>query len=106
MQFTDDEIETIKSIINEWGCDCTDTDSNKVQELRYKLGLDKRPTPEEIEAYKRRMKEWRDSLEGKEFVAIANMHNKYLEDIANDLIKQPEILYGTLRIKLPNDFKE
>jgi hypothetical protein len=48
IQFTDDEIDTIKSIINEWGSDCPGTDYEKVKELEYKLGLSVRPTPEEI----------------------------------------------------------
>lgn len=106
MQFTDDEIETIKNIINEHGCDYPDTDSNKIQELRYKLGMDNRPTSEEITAYELRMKQWRESDSGKLFKEIMSSHNHLLDDIVKDLTKPVEILFGSIRIKLPNDFNK
>ncbi len=106
MQFTDDEIETIKSIILEHGCDCPGTDSDKVKELEYKLGLSIRPTPEELAAHEKRMQEWRESDSGKAFVQALSYHNHLLEDISGT----PDVLFGSmkigsqLRIRLPNDY--
>lgn len=51
IQFTDDEIETIKELICDWGSHCPSTDSDKVKELEYKLGLAVRPTAEELADY-------------------------------------------------------
>lgn len=99
IQFTDDEIETIKSIINEWGSDCPGTDVEKVKELEYKLGLSIRPTPEEIAERERKRKEWAESPTGKLLTELF------------ELYKGPDILYGSkelvgsnLRINLPNDY--
>ncbi len=108
MQFNDDEIETIKEIIREWGSDCPDTDYEKVKELEYKLGISVRPTAEEIAEQERRRKEWAESPFGKEMSKILNASNYLL----NDIYKDVDILFGetnfkigsTLRIRLPNAY--
>ena len=110
-QFTDDEIETIKSLISEWGSDCPDTDSDKVQELRYKLGLSIRPTTEEIAAREKRYDEIRNSPYGKQMAEIMSASNQYLEKMAEDILG-PNVLFdktdfkigSTLRIKMPTDY--
>lgn len=110
IQFTDDEIETIKSVLQEWGSDCPDTDGEKVQELRYKLGLEKRPTPEQIAEWDRKRKEWAESESGILFSKIMASADNYLEQIAKNLQATPDILYdvteigASLRIRLPNDY--
>lgn len=75
MQFTDDEIETIKDIINEHGSDCPGTDYDKVQELKYKLELDKRSTPEEVAEQEKRRKEFAESDLGKLTIARFERNN-------------------------------
>lgn len=106
--FTDDEIETIKSIISEHGSDCPGTDSDKVLELEYKLGLSVRPTAEEIAEQERKRKEWAESPYGKQMTEILNASNYLISDIYTNV----DVLFGvkdfkigsTLRIRLPNDY--
>lgn len=110
-QFTDDEIETIKSLICNHGSDCPGTDYQKVLELSYKLGLEQRPTPEELEAEEKRNKEFRESELGKrlaELFTITNvqsekLYNRIIED--NIFCKNIQWPIGSeLKIKLPNDY--
>lgn len=115
-QFTDDEIETVKEIICEHGSDCPSTDWEKVQELKYRLGLEKRPTPEELAEIERRRKEFAESATGKIFAELMAQTN---ENIAAQLLEQEKqnIFFAgeqwdkenfkigsTLRIKLPIDY--
>lgn len=114
MQFTDDEIETIKSIINEYGSDCPYTDYDKVKELKYKLGLSKRPTPEEIAEKERKQKEFNESPQGKLIAEMVARQN----DLITAQLLSPNIFIdqhlwdnenfkigSTLRIKLPKDYQ-
>jgi hypothetical protein len=111
MQFTDDEIETIKSIICDWGSGFLDTDSDKVKELEYKLGLSVRPTPEEIAERERRYEEIRNSSYAKMIAELMSHTNNYLtKSIFSHILKpspfdETNFKIGTnLRIKLPNDY--
>lgn len=84
IEFTNDEIDTIKELLCDWGLDCPGTDSDKVQELKYKLGLEKRPTPEELAEKERRYKEFADSPIGKQMTALMNQSNKIALNLIND----------------------
>lgn len=107
MQFTDDEIETIKDIIIDWGSDCPNADSDKVKELEYKLGLAVRPTAEEIAEQEKRRKEFAETPYGKQMAELFKMANNLMPDV----YKTPSILVGsekigsTLRIILPTDYQ-
>lgn len=108
MRFSDDEIETIKSLICEWGSDCPDTDSDKVKKLEYKLGLSVKPTPEEIAERERRDEEFRNTsfaIMMKEMFKSCN--RALIESMAkNVMFDETNLKIGsTLRIKLPNDFE-
>lgn len=51
MQFTDDEIETLKEILSDWGSDMPCADYAKVKALGVKIGVweeEKPPTEEEL----------------------------------------------------------
>jgi hypothetical protein len=110
IEFTDEEIEIIKEIICDWGCDCPDTDYNKVLELEYKLGLRERPTPEQIAEQERKYKEFAESLNGKLMAEILKSNNHLLNNI--DMNAKVDVLYGSLdmsissklKIRLPNDY--
>jgi len=115
MTFTDDEIETIKSLICEWGSDCPNTDSDKVQELKYKLSLEKRPTPEEIAEQEERNLIFRESPFAKQMAEILNNQNSYMEKMAQDLTRDNAFFTGVqwgnkdlvgsaLKIRLPKDY--
>lgn len=109
ISFTDDEIETIKSLISDHGHDDPDTDYNKILELEYKLGLSVRPTDEEIIEQERRRKEFVESPYGKQMMEIFKISDSYLiRQLEN--FNSVDVLYGTknligstLRIRLPND---
>lgn len=113
MQFTDDEIETIKDIINEHGCDCPGTDFDKVQELKYKLGLDKRPTPEEIAEQERRRKEFAESDLGKLTIAaferstalfLEQQKEWHKDNVFINSEQWDGKISSQLRIRLPTDY--
>lgn len=117
MEFTEEEIETIKDIINEHGFDCPGTDYNKVLELQYKLGLRIRPTPEEIVEQEKRRKEFAESDLGKLSAAMFERSNVlFLEQqkewekdqlfIDAGGIQWPDNfkIGSTLRIRLPSDY--
>lgn len=60
-QISEEDFELIKDIINDWSSDCPGTDWEKVQELRYKFGMDIRPTPEELAEQERKRKEFAET---------------------------------------------
>ncbi len=116
IQFTNEEIETIKDIINEWGSDCPGTDYDKVKELQYKLGLRKRPTPEEIAERERRQKEFNESPLGK---LNSQMFARTADHIAAELLENERTnvflsgeqwdkndfkIGSQLRIRLPQNY--
>lgn len=111
-QFTDEEIETIKELICDWGSDCPCTDYEKVQELKYKLGLEKRPTPEELAEQERKRKEFSDSDMGKQLNAIFKSANDHMEKFAFEVMKPVNIFYSgeqwtkdqILKINAPEDY--
>lgn len=124
IEFTDEEVETIKEIICEWGSDYPCTDYEKVQELKYKLGLEKRPTAEELAEQERKRKEFADSPFGKQMAEIMSRSNAYLEEFVTQAICKDNILFFSgpqwkledfkilgnaigpnLKINLPEDFK-
>ncbi len=114
--FTDEEIETIKSIICEHGSDCPYTDSDKVDELKYKLDLAKRPTAEELAEIEKRRKEFAESDLGKLTIAAFERSNalflaqqkEWDKDAAfinvSQWGKEDFKIGSTLRIRLPIDY--
>lgn len=82
--FTDEEIETIKALILDHGCDYPSTDWDKIQALGEKLGcLDPVPvpTPEQLE----RDRLFSESPEGK---MMAEMFSRCAVYAANDLLER------------------
>ncbi len=80
MQFTDEEIETIKEVFQDWGNDCPYTNYDKVHAIGVKLGIweeEKPPTEEELQ----RRKEFAESPMG---VVMSKMFKR-----ANDYYTKP-----------------
>lgn len=134
MQFTDQEIETIKALIRDHGCDYSlETDSVEYQALGERLGvLDPEPvsTPEELAEQAKRRAEFENSPMGiilRECWAVTN--KRFAEALAQDMkfwqsdaengyqwpirlinpdgsTKEAPIntVRSTLRIRLPNDY--
>lgn len=112
MQFTDQEIETIKSLLLDHGSDCPDTDSDAVQALGEKLGVREPIQPPSAEELKRR-EEYAKSPAGKMMnELIATTINNMARNLANDIFTTPKLINqigsdgvkSTLRIRLPNDY--
>jgi hypothetical protein len=52
IEFSEQEVDTIRDLIRDWGSDCPDTDYDKVRLLAERLGVwepKKPPTPEQLE---------------------------------------------------------
>lgn len=112
MQFTDEEIETIKDVLNDWGSDCPGTDSNKVRALQVKLGLREPELPPTEEELKRR-EEFAKSPYGLMMSNLFIQTNDYYTKLAKEYTEfysgevwGDDAKIGTqLRIRLPKDFK-
>lgn len=134
MQFTDQEIETIKALIRDHGCDYSlETDSAEYQALGEKLGVlapEPIPTAEELAEQAKRREEFAKSPMGLIMSEMLTRSNKYMAGIiARDMeIFQSNVENGfqwpvrlinpdgstedvpintvgsTLRIRLPNDY--
>lgn len=113
MQFTDEEIETIKEVFCDWGSDCPSADWAKVQALGVKLGVweeEKPPTEEEL----KRRKDFQESPLGKQMIAMFSQSNKYTKQITEDVMKDNAFFSGEqwpaigtrLKIKLPDDWNK
>lgn len=100
MQFTDDEIETIKLLIDERGYDDPTSDFEKVWALGVKLGVREPVIPPTEEELKRR-EEFRNSPIGLKISELLSSSNQYLIDL--DKQYSIDVLYGSVR--LPSGFK-
>ncbi len=113
MQFTDDEIETIKDLLRDHGSDYgLQTDSSKHNKLGAKLGLweaDPDPTPEELAEQERKRKEFAETPMGKIMTEMFKRSNEaFARDFklfGDDIEYYNGVQIGTdLKIKLPNDY--
>lgn len=117
MTFTDDEIETIKALISDHGCDYgLSADWSKIQALGEKLGcLD--PIPEPTAEQLERDRQFRESPNG---IAMTEMLKRSNDAMAAMMLEQKsdfnffrDVAWGTKKIKpgdvvrlnLPDDFK-
>lgn len=86
---SDEDVETIKEIISDWGSDCPVTDYKRVRLLAEKLGLwepEPEPTPEEL-AEREAFRNSPFAIEMRRLFATAN---SYQERVAADLLKDSE----------------
>lgn len=93
MQFTDDEIETIKALIEDHGFEYSlQADADKVWALGVKLGILNpvvAPTEEEL----KRNKEFINGEIGSEIIKLMNKSNVYLKEL--DQQYKDAVLFGT-----------
>lgn len=113
MNFTDQEIETIKSLIRDHGCDYSlETDSAEYQSLGEKLGVlepQRKFTDEELAERANRREKWENSDFGK---LMKDMQRGLIESMSKQVLaksffdgQQGDAKIGsTLRIRLPNDY--
>lgn len=109
MNFTEAEIETIKSLLLDHGSDCPDTDSDALQALGEKLGVYKPIEPPTAEELKRR-EELANSPAGKMMRELFEATNRNLAQSMADQIVDLSFFDGqqwgdTLRVRLPNDYQ-
>ena len=113
MNFTEAEIETVKSLLLDHGSDCPDMDSDALQALGEKLGVFQPIEPPTAEDLKRR-EEYANSPAGKMMRELFEATNRSLaqsmaEQIMTKSFFDGEQLGGkigsTLRIRLPNDYQ-
>jgi hypothetical protein len=109
MEFSEQEIETIKELLRDHGSDCPCADSSAIQALGEKLGVyepEKPPTEEEL----KRREELANSPAGKMMRELINATNQaYAASLAeqitaNSFFDGEQWEGGRFRIKLPNDF--
>jgi hypothetical protein len=113
MQFTDDEIETIKELILDCGNDCPSVNWDKRQALGEKLGVlepEKPPTEEELA----RRKAFQESPLG---IQVQEMFKRTNEYMVKSFLEQQDtfkLMTGEnwsdseakmLKIRFPKDFK-
>lgn len=114
MQFTDEEIETIKEIICEHGSDCPYTDSNKILALQIKLGLKKNYSNWSPEDAARRM-EFKNSPFAQQMSKLFADANSYADKVVADILNDKNFFCGEqwdkaskigseLRIRLPIEY--
>lgn len=119
MQFADDEIETLKEILSDWGSDMPCAEYTKVHAIGVKLGVweeEKPPTEEEL----KRREEFRNSPFGKQMAAMFSQTNEYLKKVTEDIMEDNSFFSGeqcffsgkqwpvgtTLKIKVPDDWNK
>lgn len=93
MQFTDDEIETIKEVLSDWGSDMPCADYNKVQAIGIKLGVweeEKPPIEEEI----KKQEEFRNSPLGLEISKRLNQSNEEFKKLNEQWNLDFELMRG------------
>lgn len=114
MQFTDDEIETIKSLIEDHGFDYgLEADFRKVEKLGEKLGLwiaTPDPTPEKLAEQEIKRKEFVESEFGKIMIGVfkqanENIAKQMLEWDKDNLFTSDQFTIGSsLKVRLPVDY--
>lgn len=112
MQFTNDEIETLKEILSDWGSDCPSADYAKVQAIGVKLGVwekEKPPTEEEL----KRREEFVNSPLGRQIQETIKRSNDKMAEILLEQQKDYMFFAGeqwpvgtVLKIKLPDDWNK
>jgi len=115
MNFTDQDIETIKELLRDHGSDCPGADSDAVQALGEKLGVYQPELPPTAEELKR----WEERAKDPMWIVLSQMMssmNAHLaQSIADDITRDSPFLSAlsansdekigsTLRIRLPNDY--